>query len=572
MHDAPRPVARRAVLRAGAAGALAVGASACATIPRSGPISSVPIGSPQEGGAPYVQPLPPADDATPAQIVAGFVLAGVGVHDDFTVARAYLTDDARESWDPTASVTVYAGDRGIDTEASGAAGVRLSVQALTQVDAHGVRADLSAPSMREIDVPLRQVDGQWRIASPPAGIFLSQQAFDILFAPGVVHFLDARGDGLVPDVRWVLSQGQGEYLLERLAGGPVPWLADAVRTAVPEDLATAHAVVTTAADGVVQVELPPSVARLPLERRGLALAQIAATLGSLPLLGSVRLVSQGAELAPPTGPGAPAPSPPGSRAYGAGARGVVSLTETGADGSPLQLVPALTPTAVADPALSEREGLAAALDPGRTSMLLAAPDAQAVVRRVDVGARLAPPSMDDAGLAWTAAADGGAELLALSVHGGDGDRRLPAPWLAGREVLSIDLAPDGVRLLVVSTAEGAARVDQCAIARDGEGMPIGVSDPVEILAGPSRPAAATWYDTAAVLVLAGGADGEALARLVDLRTGVESIPSPPSGTTRLAGTAASGAFWASDEQGALARIVDGTWRALELSATAPRFR
>ncbi|NMA78793.1 MAG: hypothetical protein GX960_16335, partial [Actinomycetales bacterium] len=82
-----RPARRQVLRAAGAAAVLGLGA-ACARIPTDSPIDTRPLSGRSQPGAPYVRALPPAQDATAQEVVAGFVQAGVGSEEDFAVARA----------------------------------------------------------------------------------------------------------------------------------------------------------------------------------------------------------------------------------------------------------------------------------------------------------------------------------------------------------------------------------------------------------------------------------------------------------------------------------------------------
>src|SRR5699024_6308587 len=193
---------RRPVLRAaGAAAVLGLGA-ACARIPTSSPISPRTLTGQTQPGAPYVQALPPAPGATPEEVVAGFVQAGVGSEEDFAVARDYLTAEAAASWDPEALITIYAGSQELKVTQAGEGRLGHVLHTGAHLDEHGVKSLLSGPTSREIEVAIEEVDGQWRLSEVPDGIYLSEAAFETLYGPARLYFLDARERHLVPDHRW----------------------------------------------------------------------------------------------------------------------------------------------------------------------------------------------------------------------------------------------------------------------------------------------------------------------------------------------------------------------------------
>lgn len=563
-------VGRRALLRSATAGGAVLGAAACARIPASSGIGSVPVGVAQGGTAPYVQPRPPSPGASPAQIVAGFVQAGVGADDDYAVARSYLAPKARAAWDPSASVTVYAGAQGISTVERAAGEIALGVEAVGQVDGMGVRTVLASPSQRSIDVQLEQVDGQWRIATPPAGILLSEQVFEILFTPGRLYFLGSRERHLVPDVRWVPSREQAVTLLRHLGGGPAPFLEGAVHSAVPSALATEPATVGATDSGRVRIEVPVAVARLRSDRRGAAVAQILASIRSLSLLGDVDALSDGGLLAVPADLAIARPLE-GHRALAAAGTGIVALADDPAGNPPVQLVPALAGDALRGPSLSADSAIAAALRPDRSALVIAATAPDAGVREVAGGQILLAPSIDDLGRVWTAPRTGAGGLLVLSSGGPAEDVVVDVPWLEGRELVSLDLSADATRLIVVSALDDEHRLDLCAVVREPSGAPRGVTEPVLVITTMPILRQATWYDEASVLVLGEMPDGAPRGALVELAGAVEQLPVLPAGTVHLAGTALSGVSYAADDEGALHRTDGATWAPIAATGRDPSF-
>lgn len=562
--ESNRAPGRRALLSAALVATAGLGAAGCVRIPMDSSPRSTPISSPGAPGAPYVQPRRPADGATPEQIVTGFVQAGVGGDGDYQAARLYLTQEARQEWNPAAGVTVYAGDREFTVAASTRTSVSLTVQAVAQVDQTGLRTVLSSPSARSIDVPVVQVDGQWRISRPPAGIFLSEAAFEILFTAGRLYFLGSRERHLVPDLRWVPAEDAGPTLLTRLAQGPAPWLGDAVRTALPGPDSLTGTTIDTARDGAAEVALPAALGALAPARRTIAVSQILATLQSLPNVGQVRMSAGSVRLSPPTD--APARPAIGSRVVAAARTGIIAV-EDGRAGA--QLVPDLARTAVADPVLAAGSVLAAACRPDRGAVLIASTDRSLSLRAVSPGSALVGPRLDDAGFVWTTPAQCRGVLHALRSRAGAGDVQVSAPWLTGRNVRGIDISADATRMLVVSDGGGAVRVDMCAVLRDAAGTPRALTEPLQLAMPADDVHQATWFDELAVIMLGITEQGALSAAVVDPETGTEVLPTPVAGTVRLAGTASAGGPYASTREARLLRS-DGTrWVDTGVRATDP---
>ena len=86
-----------------AAAALAVGLSltlsACGAMPRSGPVHKVvePTEQSQQSAMAY-NPQAPRPGASAQAVVEGFLAAGVGAQDDYSVARQYLTPQLATTW------------------------------------------------------------------------------------------------------------------------------------------------------------------------------------------------------------------------------------------------------------------------------------------------------------------------------------------------------------------------------------------------------------------------------------------------------------------------------------------
>ena len=80
----------------------------CATVPTSGPVDRhTPQATGVNSGV-RIDPLPPADGASPLLVVEGFLHAMSVYQPDYAVARQYLTPSASAAWHPESGVQVYA--------------------------------------------------------------------------------------------------------------------------------------------------------------------------------------------------------------------------------------------------------------------------------------------------------------------------------------------------------------------------------------------------------------------------------------------------------------------------------
>ena len=241
----------RAARRRGLVLAVVVAAlsSACGGIPRDERVTAVrPVEAAQDRAGldrgPRNSPVflrfpPPAPQAAPEQIVRGFLDAHADVQPDLRIARQYLAPGTR--WDPDAGVTVFSGDR-IVSEPSGTREDQTATVTVTRVATvtrsgeYVPRRDAAPTVLR---LRMRLVDGQYRLVDVPPGLLLSQGGLERAFRRSVVYFPDRLRRALVPDLLFLRRGATSDVtsVAQRLVVGPSPWLAPAVRTAVPRGTA-----------------------------------------------------------------------------------------------------------------------------------------------------------------------------------------------------------------------------------------------------------------------------------------------------------------------------------------------
>ncbi|PWH05159.1 hypothetical protein DEO23_13835 [Brachybacterium endophyticum] len=563
------PTSRRALVRGGAAIAVSAVLASCARIPAAGSVHHESLSGAANPDVPYVQPQPPADGAAPEEIVSGFVLAGVGPEDDFGVARKYLSDEARSSWDPRAGVTLYSAGDELAVSAEDEGTVTLTVQAMGQVDRSGVRTLHGSPSARTVELGVTKEDGQWRISRPPDGIFLSDSAFSLLFRAARLYFPEPRLLHLVPDPRWFFAREVTAAALAALEEGPADPLVKAVRTVIPDGAHLSSAPVSAGGDGILQLDLPGTITSLSAGRRRVAIAQIQATLRSVPALSDVRMLADGKDADP--GDKGPTRALPGHRPIAAGRTGVISLADISAADAD-QLVPALAKESVRAPALSQASPLVAALRKDSAAVILCSSDDSVDRREVAVGPDLLPPRIDDAGYVWAPTTVTSAALLALSSRRPDDDAKVGASWLSGRRLVGFDLAADATRALVLSREDGDPRLDLCAVVRNEHGVPLSLSEPVQLSTSLGSLRQATWYDESSVLLLGEDTESGALrAQVMELQGDGDRLPAPPETIDWVVGSGMTVAVWACTSDGRLLRVEGSSWGDVDLQAIDPAF-
>ncbi|GAA3898238.1 LpqB family beta-propeller domain-containing protein [Microbacterium invictum] len=270
----------RAIVVAGLA-SLALVLSACAGLPVSGPVNA---GQPvtDDGGQGDVSFVPagPAPDATPAQIVEGFIAAGSGPRGNWSTAQDFLTDQAREVWKPRAGVTIYeSGSRRLTEASEGQITVTIELEATVDATgAYSVAGEGETPFLFQLE----QVDGQWRISQAPDGIILDENRFQSVFHNYELMYFDASWSRLVPDTRWFPpSTAVTDIAVALVDGSPTPWLLDAVVTAFSPSVGLAQRSVPERS-GVAEVSLGASARGLDqqmLDRMQTQLEESLATAG-----------------------------------------------------------------------------------------------------------------------------------------------------------------------------------------------------------------------------------------------------------------------------------------------------
>lgn len=182
---------------------------ACAGLPTS---DTVREGQPIVGQPPQnVQVLPaaPEADASPTQVVSGFLRANVGFRDDHDTAQAFLTSELSDQWRPTSSVVIYDGDVRAETIDPGQVEVRVDLRG--SLDQNGRLEEAIEGTEWRGTFDLEQTDGQWRIASFPDefGLLLSTNEFAGQYTQRPITYLSPVRAEYVFDRRWFPNYSQG---------------------------------------------------------------------------------------------------------------------------------------------------------------------------------------------------------------------------------------------------------------------------------------------------------------------------------------------------------------------------
>jgi hypothetical protein len=265
---------RRVAVALCAAAALAVTAAGCVSMPSGGPVLPYPVSPSGNGQAqPNLQfiPQPPQPNASPVDIVSGFLAASASFAGQQRVAREYLTPEASRTWKPGWSATVFSNGPNVLSQVSASitpgrndklsgsasasptsrpratarqsdANTRVTVTVGGNVEAtlanSGAYAVAVKPKGQPYSYDVVQYRGEWRISRAPSTLLLTHPEFEADYQLSNLYFFDPGFQNLVPDPVYVPLQATQEDLVNGLVHDlikqPPDWLANgATQTAFP---------------------------------------------------------------------------------------------------------------------------------------------------------------------------------------------------------------------------------------------------------------------------------------------------------------------------------------------------
>ncbi len=439
-------------------------ATGCARVPTSGPVQQVGTASPsQVTRGVEVRPVPPTPDAPPDVVVAGFIDALASLEDGHGVARQYLTEAAAQTWNPAAGVSVFDGDSRTTVTAGGQIVLQAALVGTLDARGHFTAAPAGTP-FRQV-FAMTRVDGQWRIATPPVGMVVSQYTLLHRFRPVDAWFFSHSGT-MVPERAWLATGSLTPvHAVQALLAGPSAWLAPAVTTAIPVG-AKLTASSVAVAKGVATVQLD-DVAALPNDQTLQVLQQLAFTLTPNVAIDSLRVVVGGQPwVAPGQDPSGvirldALRSPQSVPATDAGAvaavvKGAVGSLDSSGTFRPLEGPLGTQPWKGKVSQVALREGQAAIVDGSGTRLLTRDLDGGQVVLRL-TGPALGRPQVTGDGSVWVASGGDGATALHRGAKG-EALRAFAIPALAGAVVRAFSVAPDQARVAVVVARGGRSEL------------------------------------------------------------------------------------------------------------------
>ena len=508
---------RRVLAVASACLAIAL-ASACAGVPDGGVVTSATMA--QNGGQPagFVQMIPsgPQPGWDPDTIVYGFLLASANFTNNHAIAREYLTPPAARAWRPGSSVLEFADMPSVVTNSVQANTVTMQATGnllgtISEDGQYQAAEQGTVPSHTNFTVV--RVKGQWRIVNPPDELLFSKRDVSRAFSFRDLYFFDPSLLSLVPDPVYIPAEATAQQLVARLVAalqqGPQGWLESGTKTAFPPGTALLGTSVT---GGTATVNLGGAAAAAPPQQREQMAQQLLQTLAGptaypqpdaaaiqsvvFAINGKpVHLSSCAALQLSMCQP--PVASAPDSDAYYVDTKGRVATLSGPRSDSP-QPGPAAAGQVVFDQiAVSPDQMTLAGVSGG--AVYTGGLTQNGTLTRQLTATAITSLSWDTDGL-WVVGRVGQRTQVWWLDHG---VQPVPVSVPNIGPVTVLRVAPDGVRVAMVTGSGARARLWLAAIVRDGSQVAIGQAQPPAVPIGTDVTdfTELIWYDTGDVIAL-----------------------------------------------------------------------
>lgn len=477
------------------ASALVLLLGGCASLPTNGPIRVGPdVASGSDPNSFYYSPSTPTDGATQEDILSGFLAAGTGPQNDYSIAREYLSQSIRSTWNPSTEVLIQRSSPEVTMMENNA--VQVVVDVLARIDADGRYEPQPVGTLEVLEYGLIQESGQWRISRAPDKTVIIKPVFDVIFRGFSIYFLDKQKRHLVPDLRWfAATPATGTRLVNALLRGPSNWLKPAVTSAIPSGTRLSIDAVTVEL-GTALVDLTARALVAGRADRPLMKAQLAATLSQLANVSEVAISIERSrqDISDPQDPLLVEPQAP-----------LISLAK-----QQINLVsgPSIAfsndsqgffeSLEISEIAVGQESGsLAVLADSGiyRTKLN----DIGNTVELVDSRQALLQPVFDKQQYLWTLTRQVGGDIFVTSESGIRST--VDSSKLQGLSVRDFQISPEGSRLAILVSGAERNRVLLASIIRDVSGAPLAISIPIEISQDTQAPFAVSWVDNLTVSVV-----------------------------------------------------------------------
>ena len=480
----------------------------CATLPVSGPVRIGPdLEPPSDSNSFYYSPATPVDGASDTEILAGFLAAGTAPQNDYAIAREYLDESIRATWNPNQELLIQKSTPQVTLTDSGTAFVEVEVTA--RVDANGRYETLPAGSTRTLEYTFSEQAGQIRLSGAPDVTIVIRPVFDVVFRSYSVYFLDQSRSALVPELRWFpANPATGTKLVNALLAGPSEWLKPAVVSAIPAGTVLSLDAVTVQEE-VALVDLSARALVASLSDRSLMKAQLVATLSQLPTITEVAIsIERSAQDIPDSE--LEVSSGPSGTMVALGEDGLKAVSGAAADEIPagfsffsLREVTKLSLSASASK-------IAAATSAGVFETALDNPGA--AVKLLDARTNLSAIHYDQLGKLWLVS---GSQISVDS-------KPVVASWLSGQTITAFALSPEGSRAALIVDRGATNQVLLASVIRNQSGTPIELALPIALATELSNPTLVSWFDQVTLSILTSQPDSSNVA-LVEIGGGTRFV-------------------------------------------------
>ena len=532
----------------------------CTQIPRTGPVESVNPSSVLSDTDVDFLPPGPSLGASPEDILEGFIAAGTAAQNNYRVARSYLTDQFQDSWNPNQSVLISQGEAAVLSTSESELVYR--VQVVASVDEAGRYEVAAQPTDQDLVFSLQQVAGEWRISDAPNGVVLADVAFREAFDSYLLYYYSADYRELVPDLRWFASRGDVlTKVIRGLLEPPSYWLGQAATVSAfpPGTQLTLSPVPVT--DGQAQVDLSEAVLDTASPQREQMLVQLATTLQQVSGVSDVVItVNQAPVRVPALDEDQPSLST---------GRDPRSMVVRGVNFGYLQAGQIDTIDALSSTVISLRPeevfyhpGFQQAAVLGETGLFRIG-DSGTSEEPWDTRDDLIRPLIDSCGYTWSMTEEPGEDALRIfSPIVLDPEFNvtvLPVELPEGSQVVTMELARDNTRLLLLVQTDNGVRTLLTAIQRSPDCEPIGLGEFRELSALPGSAVDAAWVDEYQVAVVT-REDSAGNVVIQDVNGQVSSAGRPTGPTTLVAGVGGVSGLRLLNDQGAILQPRGNGWQ------------
>ena len=540
--------------------ALVMALTGCASLPIAGPVRIGPDLVPTtDGDSFYYSPSSPFDGASQTEILNGFIAAGTGPQNDYAVAREYLSESIRSSWNPNQEVLIQRSSPQVVISDQDTA--ELVVDVAATVDADGKYQVTPLGTGRVLEFSFVLENAEWRLSAVPDATVLIRPVFDVVFSGYSVFFLDRQKRFLVPELRWFpTTPATGTRLANALLGGPSSWLKPAVVSAIPTGTRLSIDAVTVE-NGVALVDLTARALVASRADRSLMKSQLEATLSQLTNVSQVAISIERAmqEIVDSDNE--------------TGELGVRALAVVGEEG--LELLASsqesifeagknfFEQSELSEIALSGQSGWIAILT--ESGVLRTKGDRPgADVEQIDTRAAIAGIEFDSQEYLWSISRATNSEIIATAPS--LEQSIVSATWLNGQSVRAFAIAPGGSKIAMLVQGPSRTRVLVSAVVRNLTGTPIELAEPIEVAAELTDPSSISWIDQITVATV-NTASGSTSALLSTIGGTSRQIPALP-GTRKIVAAGTSSQLYLLTETGELFSYRGSAWTPLRQSVRA----